>query len=56
MPALADRLFSWTVPIERVEGKTGLDWGGGEGIAVRWVAGGRGHRDGEQFQHVVPAN
>ena len=30
MPALADRLFSWTVPIEGVEGKKGWDWDGGE--------------------------
>ena len=57
MPALADRLFSWTVPIEGVEG-------GGEGagigmevrIAVRWGDGGR--MDAEvkrQFRHVVQA-
>lgn len=54
MPALADRLFSWTVPIEGVEGKKGLDWDGGENSNKVGVGG-----DGEkkhQFQHVVPAN
>jgi len=30
VPALADRLFSWTVPIEGVEGKKGWDKDGGE--------------------------
>lgn len=37
MPALADRLFSWTVPIERVEGKKGWDLDRGENLSeVGW--------------------
>ena len=59
MPALADRLFSWTVPIERVEGKKGSDWDGGEdsdevGAGGGWWEG--TYRDEHQFQRVVPAN
>ena len=45
MPALADRLFSWTVPIEGVEGGgRGRDWDGGEdsGEAGWWWEDGRG--------------
>lgn len=55
MPALADRLFSWTVPIEGVEGREGWVWEGcencnkvGDGGRVSW--------EEHQFRHVVQAN
>lgn len=56
MPALADRLFSWTVPIEGVERNKGWDWDGGENSSeAGWCEGGDCGEE-HQFQHVVPAN
>lgn len=55
MPALADRLFSWTVPIEGVEGWEGWVWDGCENCSGVGD-GGRVSREDHQFQHVVQAN
>lgn len=55
MPALADRLFSWTVPIEGVEGREGGVRDGCENCS-QVGDGGRVSREEQQFQHVVQAN
>lgn len=55
MPALADRLFSWTVPIGGVEGREGQVRDGCENCS-KVGDGGRVSREEHQFQHVVQAN
>lgn len=55
MPALADGLFSWTVPIEGLQGREGWVRDGWENCS-KVGDGRRVSSEEHQFRHVVQAN